>query len=145
MKTNKGTIVEWYSAERMHEMSKNWLSDLNFIKDEQVFLEELITNYTQKILEDESLTRAQTATTALYRTKRGCEKLINQIVQHENDLRLMVDGKDEIEKETQYKEEHREITSVISSFYHDYKAVKFEIFELIKDIIKIDKMAHLIK
>ena len=43
MKTNKGTIVEWYSAERMHEMSKNWLSDLNFIKDEQVFLEELIT------------------------------------------------------------------------------------------------------
>jgi len=145
MKTNKGTIVEWYSAERMHEMSKNWLSDLNFIKDEQVFLEELITNYTQKILEDESLTRAQTATTALYRTKRGCEKLINQIVQHENDLRLMVDGKDEIEKETQYKEEHREITGVISSFYHDYKAVKFEIFELIKDIIKIDKMAHLIK
>ncbi|WP_304145271.1 hypothetical protein [Mesoflavibacter zeaxanthinifaciens] len=145
MKTNKGTIVEWYSAERMHEMSKNWLSDLNFIKDEQVFLEELITNYTQKILEEESLTRAQTATTALYRTKRGCEKLINQIVQHENDLRLMVDGKDEIEKETQYKEEHREITGVISSFYHDYKAVKFEIFELIKDIIKIDKMAHLIK
>jgi hypothetical protein len=145
MKTNKGTIVEWYSAERMHEMSKNWLSDLNFIKDEQVFLEELITNYTQKILEDESLTRAQTATTALYRTKRGCEKLINQIVQHENDLRLMVDGKDEIEKETKYKEEHREITGVISSFYHDYKAVKFEIFELIKDIIKIDKMAHIIK
>lgn len=145
MKTNKGTIVEWYSAERMHDMSKNWLSDLKFIKDEQVFLEELITNHTQKILEEESLTRAQTATTALYRTKRGCEKLINQIVQHENDLRLMVDGKDEIEKETQYKEEHREITGVISSFYHDYKAVKFEIFELIKDIIKIDKMAHLIK
>lgn len=145
MKTNKGTIVEWYSAERMHDMSKNWLSDLNFIKDEQVFLEELITNYTQKILEDESLTRAQTATTALYRTKRGCEKLLHQVIDHENDLKLMVDGKNEIEKETQYKEEHREISSIVSSFYHDYKAVKFEIFELIKDIIKIDKMAHLIE
>ena len=40
MKT-KGKVVEWFSADRMHDMSKNWLSDLNFIKDEQVFLEEL--------------------------------------------------------------------------------------------------------
>lgn len=144
MKNNKEMIVEWYSAERMHEMSKNWLSDLNFIKNEQFFLEELINNYTQKIIKEESLTRAQTATTALYRTKRGCEKLIHQIIEHENDLRLMVDGKDEINKETQYKKEHREITGVISSFYHDYKAVKFEIFELIKDIMKINKITHLI-
>ena len=99
MKT-KGKVVEWFSADRMHDMSKNWLSDLNFIKDEQVFLEELITDYTKKIIDSKNLERAQTATTALYRTKRGNQKLINDLIEHEQQLRLMVDGKDEIDKET---------------------------------------------
>ena len=96
MKT-KGKVVEWFSADRMHDMSKNWLSDLNFIKDEQVFLEELITDYTKKIIDSKNLERAQTATTALYRTKRGNQKLINDLIEHEQQLRLMVDGKDEID------------------------------------------------
>lgn len=144
MKT-KGKVVEWFSADRMHDMSKNWLSDLNFIKDEQVFLEELITDYTKKIIDSKNLERAQTATTALYRTKRGNQKLINDLIDHEQQLRLMVDGKDEIEKETKYKEEHREFTSTVSAFYNDYKAVKFEIFNLVKAIMKADKNQHLIK
>lgn len=91
MKTDEGKHTEWLSVERMREISKNWLSDLNFIKDEQLFLEELITSHTQKILEEHSLIRTQNATTALYRTKRGSEKLITQIVQHEFDLKLMIE------------------------------------------------------
>jgi len=145
MKTNKGKLVEWFSAERMHEMSKNWLSDLNFIKDEQLFLEELITNYTQKIISNNDLERAQTATTALYRTKRGSEKLINNLIKHEQELEIIVNGIDELEEENKYKKEHREFTSKISEFFHDYKAVKFEIFNLIKDLMKTDKNQHLIK
>ena len=85
MKT-KGKVVEWFSADRMHDMSKNWLSDLNFIKDEQVFLEELITDYTKKIIDSKNLERAQTATTALYRTKRGNQKLINDLIEHEQQI-----------------------------------------------------------
>lgn len=145
MKTNKGKLVEWFSAERMHEMSKNWLSDLYFIKDEQQFLEDLITNYTQKIIDANDLERAQTATTALYRTKRGNEKLIQDLVKHEQELEVIVNGIDELEEENKYKKAHREFTSVVSAFYYDYKAVKFEIFNLIKDLMKQDKMSHLLK
>ena len=105
----------------------------------------LITNYTQKIIDNNDLERAQTATTALYRTKRGNEKLINSLIKHEQELEVIVNGIDELEEENKYKKEHREFTSKISAFYHDYKAVKFEIFSLIKDLMKTDKMKNLIK
>ena len=59
MKTDEGKHTEWLSVERTREISKNWLSDLNFIKDEQLFLEELITSHTQKILEEHSLIRTK--------------------------------------------------------------------------------------
>ena len=146
MKTqNKNQVVEWFSAERMHEMSKNWLSDLNFIKVEQIFLEDLITNYTQKIIDANAIDRAQNVSTALQRTKRGSQKIVNALLRHEKDLELMVDGKDELDKEDKYKTEHREFTKTVSSFYYDYKAVKFEIFELIKELMKSDKQEHLLK
>ncbi|RAJ16408.1 hypothetical protein [Olleya aquimaris] len=146
MKTHKQEkITEWYSADRMHEMSKNWLSDLNFIKDEQLFLEDLITNYTQKIIDSDALDRAQNVATALQRTKRGNQKLLTALKRHENELQIMVDGKDELEKENKYKAEHQEFTKTISSFYFDYKAVKFEIFELVKQLMKTDKEEHLLK
>ncbi|WP_397363041.1 hypothetical protein [Olleya sp. R77988] len=146
MKTENNTnIVEWYSADRMHDMSKNWLSDLNFIKDEQHFLEDLITNYTLKIIDNDALDRAQNVATALQRTKRGNQKLLNTLIRHENELQLMVDGKDELEKENKYKTEHRELRETISDFYFDYKAVKFEIFNLVKSLMKTDKQEHLLK
>lgn len=146
MKTHKQEkITEWYSADRMHEMSKNWLSDLNFIKDEQLFLEDLITNYTQKIIDSDALNRAQNVATALQRTKRGNQKLLTALKRHENELQIMVDGKDELEKENKYKAVHQEFTKTISSFYFDYKAVKFEIFELVKQLMKTDKEEHLLK
>ncbi|WP_281847580.1 hypothetical protein [Olleya namhaensis] len=146
MKTKSNSkIVEWYSAERMHDMSKKWLSELNFIKDEQQFLEELITDYTHQIINDDALSRAQDVTTALLRTTRGTQKLITALEQHENDLSLMVDGKDELEKEKKYKAEHIEFIATISSFFHDYKAVKFEIFNLVKKLMKTDKQERLLK
>ncbi|WGD34264.1 hypothetical protein [Olleya sp. YS] len=146
MKTYKQEkITEWYSADRMHDMSKNWLSDLSFIKDEQLFLEDLITNYTQKIIDSDALDRAQNVATALQRTKRGNQKLLTALKKHENELQIMVDGKDELEKENKYKSDHQEFTKTISSFYFDYKAVKFEIFELVKQLMKTDKQEHLLK
>ena len=138
------TTNQWYSAERMHDMSKTWLSELQFIKDEQQFLEDLITDYTHQIINDDALDRAQDAATALQRTIRGNHKLILALTEHENELSLMVDGIDQLEKEQQYKPEHLEFTKTISAFFYDYKAVKMEIFNLVKTLMQRDKQDHLL-
>ncbi len=143
MKTqNINKMVEWYSAERIHEMTKHWLSDLNFIKDEQEFLEELIINYKKSAIEDDIHIRIQKALTALLRTKRGNQLLINEILRHKEDLKLMVDGKDELEKEKNYKTKHKALSVKVSSFFYDYKAVKFEVFSLVKTLMKTEKQVQ---
>ncbi|WP_289044487.1 hypothetical protein [uncultured Olleya sp.] len=138
MKTQH-TTTQWYSADRMHEMTKTWLSELHFINDEQLFLEDLISDYSQKISNDDIYIKAQNAATALQRTKRGNHKLITDLTTHENQLSIMVDGIDQLDKEQQYKTNHVEFTKTISQFFYDYKAVKFEIFKLVKDLMKTDK------
>ena len=43
--------VEWLSPEEMHKASQSWLSELQFIKDEHLFFEDLIK--LQKDMSDE--------------------------------------------------------------------------------------------
>ena len=46
----KANYVEWLSAEVMHEASRKWLSELRFIKDEQLFFDDLINSYTNHLI-----------------------------------------------------------------------------------------------
>ena len=43
--------VDWLNADQMHKNSKEWLSELRFIKDEHLFFEDLIKSYTLDLLE----------------------------------------------------------------------------------------------
>ena len=43
--------IEWFNAEEMHEASKKWTLELNFIRDEQRFFEDLIKSYTLDLLD----------------------------------------------------------------------------------------------
>ena len=52
MKTRKISYFEWISAEEMHEQSKDWFMQLNFIRDEQRFFQDLIKNHTLDILDE---------------------------------------------------------------------------------------------
>ncbi|NND11798.1 MAG: hypothetical protein HKN96_11365, partial [Flavobacteriaceae bacterium] len=45
--------VEWLSAEEMHNASREWLSELRFMKDEHHFYEDLITSFTMQMLEQD--------------------------------------------------------------------------------------------
>ena len=51
MKTKKQIYryLEWKSPEEMHHTSLEWISELKFIKDEKLFLSDLIKTYTLQI------------------------------------------------------------------------------------------------
>ena len=51
MKTKKRNYryLEWKSPEEMHQTSLEWISELKFVKDEQLFLNDLVKSYTLQI------------------------------------------------------------------------------------------------
>lgn len=143
MESKKGKYIEWLNADVMHEASREWISELRFIKREQSFLEDLIKSYTLQLIDSKRFLESKKIIDDLDVFKKNNKIFIEILKKHENKLQIMVDGIDQPKKESLYKEEHRKLTIKINSFFNNYRKLKTALFTLIIDIKK--KQKHLLK
>ncbi|WP_044397453.1 hypothetical protein [Lacinutrix sp. Hel_I_90] len=135
---------EWLTAEDMHENSKKWLSELQFVKDEHLFFQDLITTYTLQIIDFEDFSDTKEIVDALNRSQKKNNELIEAVLNHEKDLEIMVDGIDDVKKEKHYKKLHRQLLTSVSEYLYDYKKVKTQLFSIVKDVMKKEKQQRLL-
>jgi len=147
MKTTQkeGKYVEWLSAEVMHTASRNWMSELLFAKDEQLFFDDLIKSYTLKLIESKHFSKSKKIIEKLVKLQRETDKLIATIKKHEIDLEIMVNKTDELEEEENYKNAHRELIVLVAKFFENYRSVKKQLYKLIKGVIKEKKQKLLLQ
>jgi len=136
--------VEWLSADQMHEASKEWLSELRFIRDEHHFFEDLITAFTSQLIESGKFSDNKEIIDAINRSSKRNNLLIEAIKTHENELQIMVDKINQLEKEKAYTKEHSSLIIIIADFLKEYKSLKLQLFDIIKTIKKEEKQRHLI-
>lgn len=144
MKTTQAHYVEWLNAEQMHEASKEWLSELEFVKDEHIFFEDLITKFTSELLEFGDFSDKIEIIDAINRSEKQNNSLFEAVKAHENGLQIMIDGIDQIEKEKAYTKEHRDLIIAIADYLKEYKSLKKQLFNIIKNIKKEEKQRSLI-
>ena len=137
--------VDLYSAEMMHKASRNWLSELQFITDEQHFFDELIRSFTLQLIDSKYFEESKVLIDTLSGLRTRTDQLIKTVRSHENELEIMVDDIDEPEKEEAYRQEHRQLIIGISEFEKTYKAFKTRFFDLIKSILKVQKQGRLLE
>lgn len=140
----KPKYVEWLSAEEMHQASRAWVSELEFIKDEQHFFEDLIKSYTLQLIDSDNFSKSKTIVETLNKLQKKNKVLLKAVKNHENKLEVMVDGIDEPEKEKEYKNIHRELIIKINNYFKAYKALKTNLFEIVKEAIKKQKQKLLL-
>jgi hypothetical protein len=136
--------VEWLNAETMHKNAIEWLSDLKFMKDEQLFFNDLIKSYTFQLIDSKHYNESKVLIDKLSGLETKTNLLIESVKTHKNDLKIMVDGIDQPKEEAGYKKEHRGLILEINDFVKQYRALKTAFFSLIKTIKKEDKQKHLI-
>ena len=136
--------VEWLSAEEMHEASKEWLSELLFIKDEHLFFEDLIKSYTLQLIEPEKFSDNKEVIDILNRSQKRNNLLIEAIKVHENELQIIVDGVNQLKEEKAYRNSHQGLIKEIKEFQTNYRNLKTQLFDIIKSIKKEDKRNHLL-
>ncbi len=136
--------VEWHSPEELHEAALNWVSELKFIKDEQHFLDELIQNYTLQLISGKTFEKSKIVVNELSQKRKMIDPLLKKIINHHNDLTILLDGIDQPKEEKQYKEDHRVLIVEVVRYLNDYKEIKRKIFELIKNIMKQGKQKRLL-
>ena len=78
-------------------------------------------------------------------SQKETDILINTIVNHEKGLKIMVDGINQLKEENAYKDEHGKLIIKVSRFLEKYRALKSQLFTLIKSIIKEGKQKRLLQ
>lgn len=137
--------VEWKSSDEMHFSCLQWISELNFIKDEQIFFQDMLKEYTLPILESHLLEEAKTLTFKLTDSQKQVEDLLKETTKHRNGLQILVDGVDQPDQEKQYREEHKSLLKEVHSFTIEYQALKKDIFTTVSRALKQQKQKRLLK
>jgi len=146
MKTERAypRYIEWLSSEEMHKASKDWLSELRFMEDEHHFFEDLITSFTAQLIDPDNFPDNKKVIDAINHSKKRMASLIDEIMKHEKELEIMVDGIDQPSEESAYKEEHRRLIAVMNEFIPEYRNLKSHLFDIVKDIRIKEKRSRLI-
>ena len=144
MKTKEKELkyIEWLSAGDMHDSSKKWLSELDFTKDEELFLDDLIKSYTLQLIDSKHFEESKKFVDELKEFHKKTDNMIKLVKSHERKLKIMVDGVDQLEEEDNYKDEHRYLNNNMEKFLGKYRVFKSQLFNLIKNIIKEQKHAQ---
>lgn len=129
---------------KLHEQSTSWMSDLEFMKDEQIFLEHLLSTHFL----DLSKSKLYEPTRKLIKKLKDVEKmgrdLFDKIQLHNKHLSTLIESS-KYKGKKGFKKEHRHIEKDFETYELNFKYVKKKIFNMIKDIMKNHKQKLLIK
>ena len=147
MKTKplKYSYVEWLSAEEMHETSKQLFSELNFIKDEQLFLNDLVKSFTLQLIDTDIFEESKKVIDQIQRFEKDMETLLKKVRAHENQLQIMVDDIDQLTMEKAYIVTHKELLNDVNEYVVKYRKVKERLFKVVSSVMKREKQKRLLK
>ncbi len=146
MKTKKQIYryLEWKSPEEMHQTSLEWISELKFVRDEQLFLNDLVKAYTLQITSLGLLDESRKLITAISNSESEADRLLKKTQVHENQLFIMIDDVDQPKMEKAYTETHRDMIFAIDTDSSDYRKLKGSLFQMISKVMKKEKQKRLL-
>ena len=146
MKTKKQIYryLEWKSPEEMHHTSLEWISELKFIKDEKLFLNDLIRTYTLQITSLGLFEESRKLITAISNSELDLDLLLRKMRVHENQLSIMLDDVDQPKMEKAYTETHRDLIFTIDNYLIEYRKLKGSLFQMISKVMKKEKQKRLL-
>ncbi|UAM97532.1 hypothetical protein K8354_14640 [Polaribacter litorisediminis] len=138
MKNQKWHIkyLKWFSADEIYETSKNWNSELYFIKDEQHFFQHLFHQFAASFIKSKELFKIKRILYDLTELQEECTILIWIISKHVNNLNLLIDDVNQIREEKIYKETHQQIFEAMDDFLLKHKEFKKTLFKMVTDDLK---------
>ncbi|SMG40694.1 hypothetical protein [Arenibacter troitsensis] len=136
---NKKRMMEWLDPNEMHEASLKWMSELKFIRDEQLFLNDLVKSYTLQLTDSSVFNESKEIIGAIASSEKELIVLMKKVQAHENQLEIMMDEIDQLKMEKAYTETHWELNSEMARYSVQYRELKLRLFKLVSKVIKKDK------
>lgn len=135
----KYKYIEWFDAGQMHEHSKDWFSELSFIKEEQQFLNNLIKSFAVKAMDKKAFGHVKDFKAALSSNQRSLFAILKKVQKHMNQLEIMIDDVDQLEMERAYRSTHKALLSEVNDYLSKYRSIKMGGFSKLSKILKENK------
>ena len=107
-------------------------------------MEDLLKSYTIQLLEKQDFSKNREIINHLTKLRKSGESLLKKLINHENELLILVDGIDQIKEEKHYRFLHSTYLLEVTNYFNDYKDIKKEIFSTIKQLMKCEKQKRLL-
>ncbi len=143
-KYKKYRSIEWLSAEEMHKESVQWMSELKFAKDEQLFLNDLVRSHTLELIGNTVFDESKEIIDAILRSEKEVVVLMKKVQSHESLLKIMVDDVEEQTMEKAYINTHWQLTTEMQNYMGEYRKLKSRLFQLVSDVMKKQKQKRLL-
>jgi hypothetical protein len=144
MKEVKQPLIKgyWESADllTLHRMSRKWLSDLGFYKDELLFMQNLLQKHFLYFFEKERINIVNPLAKRLsYTLKKQLEQLEKEVSAHESQLvqTIKIGIKTD---EKKYRMAHATLDDSFLQFEEDLKLAKQKLFQIAEKVLKEEKM-----
>ncbi len=124
--------------------SLQWINELEFIKDERIFLEHLLGSHFLALSTPKLYEPTKELITDLKKVENKRHELLVIIKIHKKRIATLIESIESTEK-LEFKNEHSKIKKEFKKYVLNFKKVKKDIFDIIKEIMKKDKLKFLIK
>lgn len=146
MKSNKVLKLEDDNkiAFKFHDQCSQWLLELEFIEDEQKFLENLLSSHFLDLSSKKLYEPSKKIIQKLKDAEKSGAELLSTVQVHKNNLaKLMETAELKIEKEL--TRDHIKIEKQFDNYSLKFKHVKRKVFGTIKEIMKAHKQKLLLE
>ncbi len=128
---------------KLHDENLHWLNELQFIQDEQVFLEHLLSAHFLDLSTEKLYDPTRKLIKKLKDVEKSNDELADTVHVHNKHMAtylesLQSNGKNDLIYE------HDQIKTGFETFTRDFKYVKKKIFNMIKEIMKDHKQKLLL-
>jgi hypothetical protein len=137
-------FIKHLSTVEMHNNSKEWLLDLEFLNDEYLFFEDLIKWNTLQLIDFQAYSKSKEIVESFSSAKTNNDKIIALVKKHENKLEILLSGINHQKVEQAYREEHTTLFVLFKNHLKEHRILKLKLFDVLKKIKRAEKQKRLI-
>ena len=134
-KIQKDWLGREKTTQELHNDSKIWISEINFINDEMRFLEHLLSSKYIDCLSSGLYKKIEISVKKISEEKKVGKTLLELILKQENIMSQLIKN-DSVTSNKNFLETHNKLETEIDDYIKKYKRLKKQIFEIVEKVMK---------
>ena len=142
-KRPKVTYMEEATWEELYSLTKLWKADIEFYKDDSMFLHHLMDKYFIWIIEKDATQVVKTLQDNLKKIDEKCQDLLDRIDKHLIQLAYLVE-QPKREEGRIFRLEHSHLEDEFHEFTAFFRGNRMAIFTAVEGVVLNEKVRHLL-